>query len=111
VEAKGSRTEVLVADFQAKLRSLKDEISSDTTESDVHQVDSAEAEVSGVSSEVVSTGAQTPSVHSEVTRLISEKGVAEERVAKALKYYEVSSIDELSEEAALDFIHQIEKTS
>jgi len=110
VEAKGSRTEVLVADFQAKLRSLKDEISSDTTESDVHQVDSAEAEVSGVSSEVVSTGAQTPSVHSEVTRLISEKGVAEERVAKALKYYEVSSIDELSEEAALDFIHQIEKT-
>lgn len=61
--------------------------------------------------EVGGLGEGQVEAHLKVKRLIEARSLPEERIAKALKYYEVSSIDELSDEAALDFIHQIEKTS
>lgn len=55
----------------------------------------------------VSEKALTP--HSEIARLIVEKEFTDDRLAKALAYYEVGSMDELSAEAAENFIEQLLK--
>ena len=52
---------------------------------------------------------EAPGLHSEVKRLIAEKDFTEERLAKALAYYEVNSIEELPQEAAENFIEQLLK--
>jgi hypothetical protein len=122
IEAKGSRTEALVADFQAKLRSLRDETqdkevdglvqgTSDRTDSEGAGALQGMVRHDGDILEVGRLGEGEIEAHSQVKRLIEERAIPSERIDKALKYYEVGSIDELSEEAALDFIHKIEKKS
>lgn len=54
-------------------------------------------------------GAQTAKLHIEIKRLIEEKGFTEERIAKALAYYESPSIEALEWEAAHHFIQQLLK--
>jgi hypothetical protein len=46
-------------------------------------------------------------VHLKLERLLAEKGVTQERIDKALKYYEVESLAQLTEELAQDFINKI----
>jgi len=122
VDAKSTRTETLVQDFQAKLRSLRDETedkevdglvagASDREDSEGASGLPVSLRDDGDLLEVGGLRAGQVEAHTEVKRLIEEKAVPIERVDKALKYYQASSIDELSQEAALDFIHQIEKTS
>lgn len=48
-------------------------------------------------------------VYSEIKRLIDEKKFTDERLAKALKFYEVESIDELEPSSAVHFIEQLMK--
>lgn len=121
VEAKSRRTEALVADIQAK-HGDRDETeikgvaglvegASNSEDSErpgglqeLEQHDGDVLEVGGL-------GAGQVEAHTQVKRLIEERAIPSERVDKALKYYEAASIDELSQEAAQDFIHQIEKTS
>lgn len=52
---------------------------------------------------------ETYALHSEIKRLIAEKQFNDERLSKALIYYEKSCIEELSVEAAQHFIHQLLK--
>ncbi len=104
-----SRTEALKQDFQSKLRSLKDEVSQGQVASEVHSLATEEAEGGDIPGEVVSDGEEAPSLHSEVKRLIAEKGFTEERIAKAFEYYDVLHIDELSDESAQDFITKLLK--
>ena len=48
-------------------------------------------------------------VHSEIRRLIEEKHFPQERLDKALKYYEVENIEDLTIETGIDFINQLVK--
>ena len=50
-----------------------------------------------------------PEIYAEIERLIGEKQFTEERLAKALTYYEVDSIEELNSESAHHFIQQLLK--
>lgn len=52
---------------------------------------------------------ETPDLHLEIKRLITEKEFTDERLAKALAYYEVGSIDELQPDVANHFIQQLLK--
>lgn len=52
---------------------------------------------------------QETNLHLKIKGLIDEKGFTEERLAKALGYYEVDNIDDLQEEAARHFIQQLLK--
>jgi hypothetical protein len=48
-------------------------------------------------------------LHSEIMRLIAEKEFTDDRLNKALAYYEVDTIEELSKEAAENFITKLMK--
>lgn len=52
---------------------------------------------------------QAPALHIEITQLLVEKEFTDDRLAKALAYYEVSTIEELPVEAAENFIEQLLK--
>ncbi len=52
---------------------------------------------------------ETANLHLEIKRLIDEKGFTEDRLDKALTYYEVNSIDALSLESASHFSQQLRK--
>jgi hypothetical protein len=119
IEAKSSRTEALVADIKSK-HGDRDDIreANGLVEDSSHREDPEGASVlpeggraGGSELEVGGLGAGEVEARAQVKKLIEERGVPQERVDKALAYYEAGSIDELSQEAALDFIHKIEKTS
>lgn len=55
------------------------------------------------------SGEQAPQLHLEIKRLIEETGFTEERLAKALAYYEVDTIDALNDESSIHFIQQLQK--
>jgi hypothetical protein len=44
-----------------------------------------------------------------INKLIDEKGFSEERLKKALDYYEVNNIEEMSADVATHFINQLMK--
>lgn len=52
---------------------------------------------------------EAPRLHSQIKELITEKGFTEDRLAKALAYYEVIGIEQLSSEAAENFIEKLLK--
>jgi hypothetical protein len=52
---------------------------------------------------------ETARLHLEIKRLINEKSFTEERITKALKYYEVGSIEALDKDSAQHFIQQLLK--
>ena len=104
-----SRTEALKQDFQSKLRSLKDEVASGQDQNQVDHEASEEADSMPVPSDVGRAGKQEVEIHSEIKRLIAEKGFTEERLAKAMDYYDVLDIDSLSDESAHDFLSWLQK--
>ena len=59
--------------------------------------------------EASDAGEEKAEVHSTIRKLIEEKHFPEERLIKALKYYEVESIEDLGIEAGMDFINQLIK--
>lgn len=104
-----SRTELLKKDYLSK----KGEVNADTIQglcapsldSSIRQEDSEEQE----SQSDEASGAQKINLCSEVKRLLDERQVPAERLAQALKYYEVEAVDELSDESAAHFIDQLMK--
>jgi len=59
--------------------------------------------------EVDKTGEEAAKLHIEIKRLLAEKNFTDERVGKALAYYEVEAIEELNWEGAHHFIQQLLK--
>lgn len=109
VISSGSRTEQLKRDYISKQGEHDVEGMDrppevmENRESDTEAGESSEAEPE----EQVKKKAPDP--HLILKQLIIEKGVTEERLAKALKYYEVSCIEELGDAGAEDFIAHLSK--
>ena len=61
------------------------------------------------SQELVQTPIQEVNYHAEVKRLIEEKSLTDDRLEKALVFYESDTIDKLSPESAQHFIEQLLK--
>jgi hypothetical protein len=104
-----SRTELLKKDFLTKTGRLDaEEVEANVDNVQNQSPENANPEGEGVS-EVAQDGEETADLHSEIRRLIDEKQVTEERVSKALKYYEVKSIDDLTVESSEDFLEKLNK--
>lgn len=52
---------------------------------------------------------QTRNLHLEVKKLIEEKELTQDRLVKALAFYEVTSIDDMNDDSAEHFIEQLTK--
>lgn len=105
----GSRTELLKKDFLNKKGiSNVDIIYGCVAPSEDRTIDEETKDSEG-SRQEDELREETVEVHSEVKRLISEKGFSSERLEKALMYYEVKNIDELNVESAIHFINQLVK--
>ena len=59
--------------------------------------------------EMDKTGEEAAKLHIEIKRLLAEKNFTDERLGKALAYYEVDQIEELGWEGAHHFIQQLLK--
>lgn len=104
-----SRTQLLKKDYIEK----KGEVNADTihglcapsTHSTLRQEDLPDNKL-----ETFAQPGETPiDVRAEVKRLLDEKAFSDERLHNALKYYEVDSIETLSDESAEHFINQLMK--
>lgn len=105
VEHSGSRTELLKKDFLNK-KGVKDdglvpELENSATGEEVAQ-DQGQPPVG-------ETGEEADKLHIEIKQLIAEKEFTDERLTKALKFYEVESIEALEHEGAQHFIQQLMK--
>lgn len=102
-----SRTELLKKDYLTKkeMQNVGMDDGHDTTEED--QVASEVPEDNGRSREVAPAGTPEDKLHIEVKGLIDSIGFDQERLDKALKYYEVDSIEALSLESAQDFLDKL----
>ena len=104
VDTSGSRTELLKKDFLTKTGQLNE-----TTEAHPDTPDTQEATENHEPQDVGATGGQEAVSHAEIRRLLEEKGFSDERLTKALLYYEVDSIDSLPLDLAQHFINQLNK--
>ncbi len=106
---KGSRTELLKQDILTKQGVSNVDVVYGAVATDEHKVageTNDENEERGQEDEVSVTPA---SLHLKVRELIADKDFNDERLAKALAFYEVGSIEELSVEAAENFIEKLLK--
>lgn len=107
VEQKGSRTEMLKKDILNKMEiSNVDVVCGFAANPLDTEVELEDAEVQTSNDEAVS-GKSSAEMHSEIKRLIEEKGFTEDRIKKALKYYDAKSIETLTDESALHFLNQL----
>lgn len=106
-DSKGSRTELLKNDILTKQGATNVDAVYGSVAVEEHKVsietDSQDEEPAEEDEPVV----QAPQLHTQIKQLIAEKGFTEERLAKALAYYEVGSIEELSVDAADNFIEKL----
>jgi hypothetical protein len=121
VSDKVSRTEFLKEDIrsrkenhaainhQAEGVAVPEAIESSHTEAESDDVTSGVALSSGLPGTFEAQDLCSEAQREELFRLIEVKGFTSERVAKALQYYEVSGIHEMTQEIAADFIEQLEK--
>lgn len=101
-EHKGTRTELLKKDYLTKTGKTDEYIERSMDSSE----DNAPTQEDGAGSEcpkVEPSGEETTKIHFEIRQLIHEKGFTEERLAKALKFYEVDHIEAMEWEAAHHF--------
>jgi len=108
-ERKGSRTEQLKKDILTKQGVSNVDLVYGSVAVAEHKVTLEEAQPDEESKEAVTISDSSPDLHSEIERLIAEKQFTEDRLEKALAYYEVSSIEELQLEAQHHFINQLMK--
>ncbi len=109
VEHKGSRTELLKKDILNKQGVSNVDAIYGYTSTQEDQVSDREVNEDSVCGENVNPEIQAAELHLEIARLIDEKQFTEQRLDKALKYYEVEAIEDLSEESAQHFIQQLLK--
>jgi hypothetical protein len=109
VDSHGSRTEQLKHDYMSKKDTKNVEknfgLCAPSSNQSIEQEDTNLKEPERVDE----SREKAPSLHHEIERLIADKGFAEERLEKALKFYEVSSISELNTESAEHFHAQLMK--
>ncbi len=105
VDSGGSRTELLKKDFLTKTGRL-DEI----TEPNPDLQTAEEAETHDEPQSMGAIGGEEALLHAEIKRLIEEKGFSEERLVKALAYYEAETIEALPADLAEHFIAQLLKS-
>lgn len=106
-DSKGSRTELLKNDILTKQGATNVDAVYGFVAGEENKV-SVEANSEGEDSpEEDEPVVQAPQLHTQIKQLIAEKGFTEERLAKALAYYEVGSIEELSVDAADNFIEKL----
>lgn len=104
-----SRTELLKQDFLTKT-GKNNELSDDLPlQNTVHPLDSSVTEENELPGSLDETRAEKTEINSEIKRLLTENGFTEDRLMKALSYYEVSNIEDLSIESGIDFINRLMK--
>jgi hypothetical protein len=109
VDQEGSRTEQLKNDLINRQGVTNvDEVCGLAT-SDEHKVTHETDTPDASGEEENDVGDQTSRLHSEIELLIAQKAFTEPRLSKALAYYEVNSIEEMTIEAAENFIKQLLK--
>lgn len=95
----GSRTELLKKEMLSK-QGVVHVGSMDKVE---NKLPGEEIEARQEHSEVDETGEETHNLYTEIKKLVIEKQFTNERLTKALEYYQVASIEELEPEAAQHF--------
>jgi hypothetical protein len=106
---KTSRTELLKKDFLTKTGKLNERDSDGQIKAHAHQLTGEKTIENETANNLDSPGAEKIEMHSEIKRLMLETGFSDERMTKALEYYEVDKIDALTEEQQIHFISQLEK--
>jgi hypothetical protein len=105
----GSRTELLKKDFMSKKGDGNAEsinrLCAPSTNIPAHD----EATQNQESDKMDKDGTEAINLHLEIKRLIEEKSFTEDRLEKALKYYEVASIDALDLQCCEHFINHLLK--
>lgn len=105
IEHKGSRTELLKKDYLNKKGVIDDGLATELE----NNAPGEEIAQNPGQSEVGEIGEETDKLHLEIKQLIDEKQFTEERLMKALHFYEVDSIESLSGDCAQHFIQQLMK--
>lgn len=105
VDSGGSRTELLKKDFLTKT-GRQDEITENASDLPIAEAAADHDEPKDMGE----TGGEEALLHSEIKRLIEEKGFSDERLTKALAYYEADSIETLPPDLAEHFIAQLLKS-
>ncbi len=102
-EQRGSRTELLKKDYLTKKGKIEDEAIKDN----VDHIEVAQSREEVAVQEQHEGDTQSPEalakLHLEIRELITEKGFADDRLAKAMTYYQVESIEELNWDAGMHF--------
>lgn len=108
-EQKGSRTERLKQDILTKQGATNADMVYGSVATEEHKVSIETAPEDEEHSPEAEDIEEAARLHLEIKRLITEKSFTEERLEKALAYYEVTSIEELGWEGAHHFIQQLLK--
>jgi len=104
-----SRTELLKKDYLHKTGKLNAESVAQPMDSVSSPEDTFGSDQDVQRNEVEETGEEKIDLHSEIKRLLAERQFTEEKLAKALKYYEVDTIEALPDDYAQHFINQLNK--
>jgi hypothetical protein len=107
VEQKGSRTERLKQDILTKQGASNVDLVYGSVVTDEHKVSIETPSENEEHRAEAEAPRQAADLHLEIKRLITEKQFTDERLEKALAYYEVGSIEELSVETADNFIEKL----
>lgn len=105
---KGSRTQALKNDILIKTGQSND-YAFETPNEIPNLSNSQVTEKNDEPKAVGEPGVPSHSLHDEIKRLVAEKSFSDERMDKALTYYEVNSIDQLSADSGNHFINQLNK--
>jgi hypothetical protein len=104
-----SRTELLKKDYLNK-KGSNDAEETDGQLANAEDSDNyAKTDNNEIAGEVVEDGETPTELYSKIKRLIAEKQFAEDRLTKALLYYEVQFVEELSDDCARHFIEHLSK--
>ncbi len=109
VDNSGSRTEQLKKDLMSKQGAGNVEKINGLCASSTHSQIVEESSEDKETEQTAEDSHEAAKLHSEIKRYIDEKQFSQERLEKALAYYEVSIIEDLSWEGAHHFIQQLLK--
>lgn len=108
---KGEMNEILNKDSDMVLHEKNENSTEkDNVESFLNEMGETGEEKGKVTREAVLAGPITAEQISEIEKLLEEKGYTEERILKAMKYYEVENIAMLPEASAIHFIQKLQKS-
>lgn len=109
VEHEGSRTEKLKNDLINRQGVSNVDMLFGSHQSEENKLSNETNQEDTIRRETDDVSTEATGLHSEIKRIIAEKNFTEERLAKALAYYEIGSIEELNWDGATDFIQNLLK--